>query len=68
MNDNIVGPKFDNLSEEEMAFIVGGDGATPMSVSVISTYTASYVVSTAVSILLSGGAVSWIASAWARCA
>lgn len=40
-NVNVVGKKFEDLSYEEMSFIVGGDGASPMSTPVTSLTTLS---------------------------
>ena len=68
MEKNIVGVTFDSLSEEEMRFIVGGDGEPATMSTPTTTYPASYIVSAAVSSAASSAVVSWIASAWANCA
>ena len=66
MDPRVVGITFEELTENEMAYISGGDGSIePMSTPSAAS-TASYVLS-AISGALSSGVVSYIASAWAKC-
>ncbi len=61
-NVNVVGKKFEDLSYEEMSFIVGGDGASPMSTPVTSLTTLSLVSIVSAASSAASGLISYTAT------
>ncbi|WP_101723598.1 lichenicidin A2 family type 2 lantibiotic [Eggerthella timonensis] len=67
MDQQIVGLRFEDLSDSEMNFVTGGDGIAPMSTPALSLPWTTYIVGSYLS-AVSGAAVSWVASAFTNCA
>ena len=55
----IVGKKFEDLSEEDMSYIAGGDGATPASTPITSLTTFSVAVTTSATVSAAVSLVSY---------
>ncbi len=58
-NLDLVGKRFEDLSPEEMDYIVGGDGASPMSTPITSLTAVSAIWTSAATVSLSISLISY---------